>query len=115
MGKQGMAMAGDAVSAAIKGAFSAQGDSSRGEETDKSIEARAQEMKNKARDMCRRVVAIKSTQDALAAALPAFQPYANIDIKNAGDCGKNLDTGPGGGPAAGPADEAVAAGGAPEK
>ena len=113
MGKEGMAMAGDAVAAAIKGAFSGQGDSGKGEEVDKSIEARAQEMENKARDMCRRVVAIKSTRDALAAALPAFRPYANIGIKDAEDCEKNLDTDPGGEPAAEPADAAVA--GAPAK
>ncbi|HZF97585.1 MAG TPA: DUF2884 family protein [Pseudoxanthomonas sp.] len=113
MGKEGMAMAGDAVAAAVKGAFSGQSDSGNGEEVDKSMEARAREMENKARDLCRRMVAIKSTQDALAAALPAFRPYANIVIKGVEDCGKNLDTGPGGEPAAEPADAAVA--GAPAK
>lgn len=82
IGKQGAALAGTAVSEAIKGAIN--GD---GEQIDARIEAEAEKIEQQAMQLCRRLVTIKASQDALADQLPAFKPYATIDTADVDDCG----------------------------
>lgn len=82
IGKQGAALAGTAVSEAIKGAIS--GD---GEQIDSKIEAEAKKIEQQALQLCNRLVTIKASQDALAEQLPVFKPYATIDKSDVDDCG----------------------------
>lgn len=84
IGKQGAALAGKAVTEAIKGAISGDGD-----QIDAKIEAEAKKIEQQAMQLCRRLVTIKASQDALAAQLPAFKPYATIDVNDVDDCDSN--------------------------
>lgn len=81
MGKQGAAMAGKAVTAAIKGAIG--GD---GENIEKKMEAEARLMEKEALKLCRRLIVIREVQDQLATELPAFKPYAGIKAGDVDDC-----------------------------
>lgn len=82
IGKQGAALAGTAVSEAIKGAIKGDGD-----QVDAKIEAEAKKIEQQAMQLCKRLVTIKASQDALADQLPAFKPYATIDASDVDDCG----------------------------
>ena len=82
IGKQGAALAGTAVSEAIKGAING-----KGEQIDAKIEAEAKKIEQQALQLCNRLVTIKASQDALAQQLPAFKPYATIDTSDVDDCG----------------------------
>lgn len=87
IGKQGAALAGTAMTEAIKGAI--KGD---GKPVDEKIEAEAKKIEQQAMRLCKRLVTIKASQDALAAQLPAFQPYATIDDADVNDCGSKNDS-----------------------
>mgnify|MGYP006341278925 FL=1 len=82
IGKQGAALAGTAVSEAIKGAING-----KGEQIDAKIEAEAKKIEQQALLLCNRLVTIKASQDALAEQLPVFKPYATIDKSDVDDCG----------------------------
>ncbi|SDQ28690.1 DUF2884 family protein [Pseudoxanthomonas sp. CF125] len=82
IGKQGAALAGTAVSEAIKGAIKGDGD-----QVDAKVEAEAKKIEQQAMQLCKRLVTIKASQDALAEQLPAFKPYATIDATDVDDCG----------------------------
>ena len=82
IGKQGAALAGTAVSEAIKGAINGDGD-----QIDAKIEAEAEKIEQQAMRLCQRLVTIKVSQDTLASQLPAFKPYATIDDSDVDDCG----------------------------
>lgn len=82
IGKQGAAMAGKAVSAAIKGAMSGDGES-----IEKTMEGEARLLEQEALKLCERLLVIRGVQDQLAADLPAFRPYATIDAADVRDCG----------------------------
>ena len=84
IGKQGAALAGTAVSEAIKGAIN--GD---GKPVDEKIEAEAKKIEQQAMQLCKRLVTIKASQDTLADQLPAFKPYATIDDSDVNDCGSD--------------------------
>ncbi len=86
IGKQGAALAGTAMREAIKGAI--RGD---GEQIDKKIEVEARKIEAQALLLCRRLVTVKASQDALAAQLPVFKPYATIDTSDVDDCGSSQD------------------------
>lgn len=86
IGKQGAALAGTAVSEAIKGAIKGDGD-----QVDAKIEAEAKKIEQQAMQLCKRLVTIKASQDALAEQLPAFKPYATIDASDVDDCGSKSD------------------------
>jgi len=87
IGKQGAALAGTAVTEAIKGAI--RGD---GKPVDEKIDAEAKKIEQQAMQLCKRLVTIKASQDALAAQLPVFQPYATIDDTDVNDCGSRNDS-----------------------
>jgi len=80
-GKEGAKLAGKAVGAAVKGIFSGNPD-----QIDKEIEAEAKKVEAEALKICDRLPGLYKAQQALAAALPAFQPYASMDEGDVEDC-----------------------------
>ena len=83
VGIEGADLAGKAMGEAIKGVFTGETD-----QIDKKIEAEAEGIKQSAQKLCDLLPAMKVTQDKLAAALPAFKPYATITQDDIDDCGK---------------------------
>lgn len=81
IGKSGAALAGNAVSAALDGLRNGNPD-----DIGKKVEAQADDLKAKALKLCGRVMDLRVAQNELAAALPAFQPFAKIDVVSAADC-----------------------------
>jgi hypothetical protein len=82
IGKQGASLAGKAVTEAIKGAISGKTD-----DVESKVEAEAKKIEQQAMQLCKRLVTIKASQDALAVSLPEFKPYATLDQSDVDDCG----------------------------
>ncbi len=81
IGKQGAAIAGKAVTAAIKGAISGNSDG-----VEQAVKADARLIQQQALKLCDRLVVVKDAQDRLAVEVPAFAPYANIKMGDIRDC-----------------------------
>ena len=86
IGKQGAALAGKAVTAAIKGAISGNAD-----DVDSKVEAETKKIEQQAMQLCKRLVTVKASQDALATSLPEFKPYATLDQSDVDDCGSSTN------------------------
>lgn len=86
IGKQGAALAGKAVTEAIKGAIGG-----KSEDVEGKVEAEAKKIEQQAMQLCKRLVTIKASQDALAVSLPEFKPYATLDGSDVEDCGSRND------------------------
>lgn len=86
IGLEGADLAGKAVGEAVKGVLTGNTD-----EIEKKIEAEAEGIKHSAVALCAKLPALLDTQNRLAAALPAFQPYARMDQKDVDECGKDGD------------------------
>lgn len=84
VGTQGADLAGKAVSEAMKGVFTGKSD-----EVEAKIEAEAKKIEAAATQLCTKLPALLEAQNQLAAALPAFQPYAKMDQGDIEDCGKD--------------------------
>ena len=84
IGKQGAALAGKAVTEAIKGAISGNAD-----DVESKVEAEAKKIEQQAMQLCKRLVTVKASQDALATSLPEFKPYATLDQSDVDDCGSS--------------------------
>lgn len=84
MGKAGAQLAGKAVSGAIEAAFKG-GDP---DQVGKNVDAQTAELEKKAQAMCMHVAELHTTQQALAASLPAFKPFARLDATTSLDCQK---------------------------
>lgn len=81
-GKAGIAVAGAAIEGVAAGIAS--GDSN---QIDRHVDAKAKKVDEAANRICLDIARIKVAQDALAAQLPAFKPYAGILGASAGaDC-----------------------------
>jgi hypothetical protein len=80
-GKAGAAMAGHAIGAVAAGLAHGDPDS-----IGPKIDARAKDIEAKAMVICNSVAALRTDQDAIVAALPAFKPYANIETQEVDDC-----------------------------
>ncbi|GAP65035.1 lipoprotein [Mizugakiibacter sediminis] len=80
-GRAGLAVAGHAIGAVISGL--AGGDPDR---IDKDVDARARIVEARARKLCADLAQLRTTQDAIASALPAFRPYARISADDADRC-----------------------------
>ena len=76
VGKQGAKMAGKAVGAAISGVIRGNTD-----DIDARMEAEAKKIEAEAKKICNRLNGLRTAQDALAAQVPAFRPYGNLDQK----------------------------------
>ncbi len=81
IGKQGAALAGKAVTEAIKGAINGNPD-----DIESKVEAEAKKIEQQAMQLCKRLVTIKTSQDALATSLPEFKPYATLGQSDVDDC-----------------------------
>ena len=86
VGMQGADLGIEAATGALKSVFG--GDS---EKFGKEMEARGNRIEAEAMKICTRLPALLESQQALAAALPAFQPYATMEQSDIDDCGKNGD------------------------
>lgn len=84
IGKQGASLAGKAVTEAIKGAINGKTD-----DVESKIEAETKKIEQQAMQLCKRLVTIKASQDALAVSLPEFKPYATLDQSDVDDCGSS--------------------------
>ncbi len=80
-GKAGAAMAGHAIGSVAAGLAHGDPDS-----IGPAIDARAKQVEAKAMAICDDLVVLRTKQDAIVAALPAFKPYASIDAKESMDC-----------------------------
>lgn len=84
IGKQGAQLAGKAVGEAVRGVLAGDPDS-----VGNKVEAEAKKIEAQAKQICTHLNGLRAAQDALAAQLPEFQPYANIDQHDVDDCGKD--------------------------
>jgi hypothetical protein len=80
-GKAGAAMAGHAIGAVASGLAHGDPDS-----IGPNIEAHAKDIEAKAMVICNNVASLRADENAITAALPAFKPYANIDVHEVDDC-----------------------------
>ena len=87
VGAQGVDLAGKAVSEAIKGVFSGNTD-----QVEQRVEAEAQRIEVSAKQLCDLLPAMLATQQQLAASLPEFKPYANMDQDDVEGCMSDHDS-----------------------
>lgn len=86
IGANGADLGVSAAREAILGAFTGKSDKA----IEASIKPQADRIQAAALRLCRRMPALLASQQKLAAALPAFQPYARMTQKDVDDCGKNV-------------------------
>ena len=92
IGAQGANIAGHALSGAVGAIFGGKD----GEKNfEKKIEAEAAKIEAEAMNICRRLPALMAGQQALAASLPEFKPYARMTQSDIEDCGKDVGKGKG--------------------
>lgn len=84
IGIEGADLAGKAMGEALKGVFTGNTD-----QIEQKIEAEAKGVEQAAIKLCERLPALLDAQNKLAAALPAFQPYAKMDQSDVDECGKD--------------------------
>jgi hypothetical protein len=84
IGKQGVGIAGKAVSTAIAGIFNGKTD-----EAQREMEAEGKRIEAAAMQLCERLKPMLQTQQQLAASLPAFKPYAKLEQSDIDDCRKH--------------------------
>ena len=87
IGAQGANIAGHAVSGAIGAIF---GGKDGEKEFEKKMEAEAAKIEAEAMKLCTRLPALMAGQQALAASLPEFKPYARMTQADVDDCGKDV-------------------------
>ena len=75
-----------AAKQAIWGAFTGKTD----KEIEASIKPQTEQIQAAAMQLCKRLPDMLASQQKLAAALPAFQPYATMTQKDVDDCGKDM-------------------------
>jgi hypothetical protein len=84
VGVQGAKLATRAMGEAVRGIFSGEPD-----QIEKRVEAQAEPIRQAALKLCDRLPALFDAQQALAASLPAFAPYAKMDRDDIDDCRKD--------------------------
>lgn len=85
IGKQGAALGMNAASEAIAGAFSGKPE----QQIRQHVEAKASGIREAAAKLCDRMPALMESQQKLAAALPAFKPYATLTPLKIDQCRKD--------------------------
>lgn len=80
-GKEGAKLAGKAIGAAVSGLANGDPDS-----IDKKVNAQTDKIEASAMVICTRVAALRTTENQIAASVPAFKPYANIDAHEVDNC-----------------------------
>ncbi len=91
IGAQGADIAGSALTGVGGALFG--GDEGR-RAYEQRIQAEAEKMKREAARLCALLPPLYDSQQALAASLPAFVPYATMSRDEVEECGKDLDTDP---------------------
>ncbi len=84
IGTKGADLAGTAVNEALASIFTGKTD-----EVEKRVNAQAESLKADAQQICATLPAMRVTQDKLAAALPAFKPYATMTQDDIDNCSKD--------------------------
>ena len=87
IGAQGANIAGHALSGAVGAIF---GGKESEKKFEKKIEAEAAKIEAEAMKICTRLPALMAGQQALAASLPEFKPYARMTQADVDDCGKDV-------------------------
>lgn len=82
IGKQGAALGMQAAEEALAGALSGKSDA----QVRERVEARTSGIKQAAVTLCDRMPGLLAAQQKLAAALPAFEPYASMTAHDIDDC-----------------------------
>ena len=85
IGKQGAALGMNAASEAIAGVFSGKPE----QQIRQHVEAKASGIRAAAAKLCDRMPALRESQQKLAAALPAFKPYATLTSSKIDECRKD--------------------------
>jgi hypothetical protein len=88
LGVQGASLATSAMSKALSGMFS--GDT---EQMEREIEAEAQKIAERAKEICDLMPAMLETEQRLSASLPEFRPYADMDETDIQECRDGIDSG----------------------
>lgn len=86
LGVRGADLGMKAMGEAMKGIFSGNTD-----QIERNIQAEAQKIKGEARALCEQLGLMRDTQQALAASLPAFAPYANLSQDDVDKCMRHAD------------------------
>lgn len=106
IGVQGADLGMKAASEAVKGLFSG-----KSEDFEQRMEAEGKRMEAEAMKLCDRMPALLASQQALAASIPEFKPYATMDQSDVDDCrsekGGNFNAGQQVGKALAEADKAA--------
>ncbi|GAA5009342.1 DUF2884 family protein [Pseudoluteimonas lycopersici] len=84
IGKQGVDIAGKAVGTAIASIFNGKSD-----EAEREMKAQGERIEAAAMKLCDQLQPMVKTQQELAASLPAFKPYANLEQSDIDDCRKH--------------------------
>ncbi len=84
IGAKGADLAGTAVNEALASIFTGKTD-----QVEKRVNAQAETLKADAQQICASLPAMRVTQDKLAAALPAFKPYATMTQDEIDNCNKD--------------------------
>lgn len=87
IGLQSADLATKALSESVKGIFSGKTD-----DIEKRVEAEADKVRASAVELCSHLPGMLASQQKLAAALPAFKPYATMDQNDVDECHKEADT-----------------------
>jgi len=85
IGMEAADLAKGSVGIAIQGLFSGEGTDA----VEKNVESKAKDIEVAAMALCDRLPALYQSQQALAAAVPEFAPYANMDESDIDDCHVN--------------------------
>ena len=87
IGGKGADLAGEALGGVVGAIF---GGKDGEKEFEKKIEAEAAKIEAEAMKLCTRLPALMAGQQALAASLPEFKPYARMTQADVDDCGKDV-------------------------
>ncbi|WP_426661283.1 hypothetical protein [Rhodanobacter aciditrophus] len=87
IGASGADLGVSAAKQAIFGALSGKSD----KEIEASIKPQTDKIQADAMKLCKRLPDMLASQQKLAAAMPAFKPYATMTQKDVDDCGKDID------------------------
>ncbi|WP_374604035.1 hypothetical protein [Arenimonas sp.] len=87
LGMQGAALAKESIGIAINGLLSGEGTAA----VEKNAKDKAREIETVAKSLCERLPALYESQQALAAAVPEFAPYADMDESDIDDCHVNVN------------------------
>lgn len=86
IGKQGVDIAGKALGTAVASIFNGKSD-----QAEREMKAQGERIEAAAMKLCDQLPAMLQTQQKLAAELPAFKPYANMEQSDIDDCRKHDD------------------------